>query len=124
MVIGFLVVDRQSLRCIRLFDPFHSVLSPKAPQRLLDSWRGVFRYVVLELISAGALAKHFAPVTNAASSAIPIAQVPPVKTVVSKPVATKDPPKLEWLGLTSRYRNKAIACHSLNGDYGYQMLPR
>jgi len=46
----------------RLFDPFDYVLSPKARQRLLDSWPGVFRYVLLELMPAGALAEHFAPV--------------------------------------------------------------
>jgi hypothetical protein len=45
----------------RLFDPFNSVLTPKALQRLLDSWPGVFRYVLLELMPAGALAKHFDP---------------------------------------------------------------
>ena len=51
-------------RQTRLFDPFDSVLSPKARQRLLDSWPGVFRYVLLELMPAGALAKHFAPATG------------------------------------------------------------
>jgi hypothetical protein len=46
----------------RLFDPFDSVLTPKARQRLLDSWPGVFRYVLLELMPAGTLAEHFDPV--------------------------------------------------------------
>jgi hypothetical protein len=46
----------------RLFDPFNGVLTPKARQRLLDSWPGVFRYVLLELMPAGTLAEHFDPV--------------------------------------------------------------
>ena len=45
----------------RLFDPFNNVLTPKARQRLLDSWPGVFRHVLLELMPAGALAEHFDP---------------------------------------------------------------
>ena len=45
----------------RLFDPFDGVLTPKARQRLLDGWPGVFRYVMLELMPADALAKHFDP---------------------------------------------------------------
>ena len=43
----------------RLFDPFDGVLTPKARRRLLDSWPGVFRHVLLELMPAGALAEHF-----------------------------------------------------------------
>ena len=34
----------------RLFDPFDSVLTEKACKRLLDSWPGVFRHVILELM--------------------------------------------------------------------------
>lgn len=45
----------------RLFDPFDGVLTPKARQRLLDSWPGVFRHVLLELMPADALAEHFDP---------------------------------------------------------------
>jgi len=45
----------------RLFDPFDGVLTPKARRRLLDGWPGVFRYVLLELMPAGALAEHFDP---------------------------------------------------------------
>jgi len=45
----------------RLFDPFDSVLTPKSRQRLLDSWPGVFRHVLLELMPADALAEHFDP---------------------------------------------------------------
>ena len=43
----------------RLFDPFDGVLTPKARRRLLDSWPGVFRHVLLELMPAEALAEHF-----------------------------------------------------------------
>jgi len=38
----------------RLFDPFDSVLSPKSRQRLLDSWPGVFRHVLLQRMPADA----------------------------------------------------------------------
>lgn len=46
----------------RLFDPFDSVLTPQTRQRLMDSWPGVFRHVLLELMPASALAEHFDPV--------------------------------------------------------------
>ena len=46
----------------RLFDPFDSVLTPQTRNHLLDSWPGVFRHVLLELMPARALAKHFDPV--------------------------------------------------------------
>ena len=45
----------------QMFDSFDGVLSPKARQRLLDSWPGVFRHVLLERMPADALARHFAP---------------------------------------------------------------
>ena len=48
----------------RLFDPFDSVFTPKARQHLLDSWPGVFRHVLLELMPAGALAEHFDATTD------------------------------------------------------------
>jgi hypothetical protein len=44
-----------------MFDPFDGVLSPQTRRRLLDSWPGVFRHVLLELMPADALARHFAP---------------------------------------------------------------
>lgn len=49
-------------RQTRLFDPFDSVLTPQARKHLLDSWPGVFRHVLLELMPAGALSEHFDPV--------------------------------------------------------------
>jgi hypothetical protein len=49
-------------RQTRLFDPFDSVLTPQARQRLLASWPGVFRHVLLELMPAATLAEHFDPV--------------------------------------------------------------
>lgn len=48
-------------RQTRLFDPFDGVLSPQARRRLLDSWPGALRYVLLELMPAESLAKHFDP---------------------------------------------------------------
>jgi len=48
-------------RQTRLFDPFDSVLTDKTRKRLLDSWPGVFRHVLLELMPAGSLSKHFDP---------------------------------------------------------------
>lgn len=45
----------------RLFDPFDGVLTPTTHRRLLNSWPGVFRHVLLELMPAGALAEHFDP---------------------------------------------------------------
>ena len=41
----------------RLFDPFDSVLTPKARQRLLDSWPGVFRHVWLKLMPDSACSR-------------------------------------------------------------------
>jgi len=48
-------------RQTRLFDPFDGVLTPRARQRLLDGWPGMFRHVLLDLMPAGALAEHFDP---------------------------------------------------------------
>lgn len=45
----------------RLFDPFDGVLTPRSRQHLLDSWPGVFRHVLLDLMPADALAEHFDP---------------------------------------------------------------
>ena len=45
----------------RMFDPFDSVLTPQTRKHLLDGWPGVFRHVLLELMPARALAKHFDP---------------------------------------------------------------
>jgi hypothetical protein len=42
-------------RQTRLFDPFDSVLTSQARRRLLDSWPGVFRHVLVELMPAEAL---------------------------------------------------------------------
>jgi hypothetical protein len=44
-----------------MFDPFDSVLTPQTRKHLLDGWPGVFRHVLLELMPARALAKHFDP---------------------------------------------------------------
>jgi len=46
----------------RLFDPFDRVLTEKTRKRLLDSWPGVFRHVILELMPVDALSGHFDPV--------------------------------------------------------------
>ncbi len=45
----------------RLFDPFDHVLTEKTRKRLLDSWPGVFRHVILELMPVDAISGHFAP---------------------------------------------------------------
>jgi len=45
----------------RLFDLFDSVLTPQTRKHLLDGWPGVFRHVLLDLMPASALAKHFDP---------------------------------------------------------------
>ena len=49
-------------RQTRLFDPFDSVLTPQTRTHLLESWPGVFRHVLLELMPVGALSEHFDPV--------------------------------------------------------------
>ncbi|MFH1615987.1 MAG: hypothetical protein ABIG61_13000 [Planctomycetota bacterium] len=43
----------------RLFDPFDRVLTEKTRKRLLDSWHGVFRHVILELMPVDAVSGHF-----------------------------------------------------------------
>ena len=45
----------------RLFDPFGNVLTEKTRKRLLDSWPGVFRHVILELMPVDAMAEHYDP---------------------------------------------------------------
>ena len=40
----------------RLFDPFDPVLTEKTRTRLLDSWPGVFRHIILELMPGDTLA--------------------------------------------------------------------
>ena len=46
----------------RLFDPFDRVLTEKTRKRLLDSWPGVFRHVILELMPVDVISGHFNPV--------------------------------------------------------------
>ena len=48
-------------RQIRLFDPYDSYLTEKTRKRLLESWPGVFRHVLLELMPAKNIAEHFSP---------------------------------------------------------------
>jgi len=45
----------------RLFDSFDSVLTEKTRKRLLDSWPGVFRHVILELMPVDIISGHFDP---------------------------------------------------------------
>jgi len=45
----------------RLFDPFDRVLTKKTRKRLLDSWPGVFRHVILELMPVDAVSGYFDP---------------------------------------------------------------
>jgi len=45
----------------RLFDPFDSVLTEKTRKRLLNSWPGVFRHIILELMPVDAVSEHFDP---------------------------------------------------------------
>jgi len=45
----------------RLFDPFDSVLTKKTRKRLLNGWPGVFRHVILELMTVDAVSGHFDP---------------------------------------------------------------
>jgi len=46
---------------VRLFDPFDHVLTEKTRKRLLDSWPGVFRHVILELMPVDTIGGHFDP---------------------------------------------------------------
>jgi hypothetical protein len=46
-------------RQTRLFDPYEPVFSPMAYRRIRDEWQGVFRHVLLELLPARELGKHF-----------------------------------------------------------------
>jgi len=57
-------------RQTRLFDPFDSVLTPQTRKHLLDSWLGVFRHVLLELMPVGALSQHLDPVMGRPSKEI------------------------------------------------------
>jgi len=45
----------------RLFDPFDRVLTEKTRKRLLDSWPGVFRHVILELMPVNIISGNFDP---------------------------------------------------------------
>jgi len=45
----------------RLFDSFDNVLTEKTRKRLLDSWAGVFRHVILELMPVETISGHFDP---------------------------------------------------------------
>ncbi len=45
----------------RLFDPYAPVLSEKTRDLLLDSWIGVVRHVILQLMPVDTLAAHFDP---------------------------------------------------------------
>ena len=45
----------------RLFDPFDRVLTEKTRKRLLDSWPGIFRHIILELMPVDAVSEHFDP---------------------------------------------------------------
>ena len=54
----------------RLFDPFDPVLTEKTRRRLLDSWAGVFRHIILELMPVDALCGHHSPGIRAASTAV------------------------------------------------------
>ena len=42
-----------------LFDPYDSVLTETTRRRLLESWPGVFRHVILELMPVDVLRGHF-----------------------------------------------------------------
>ncbi len=55
------IVDPQQSR---MFDPFDPVLTGKTRARLLDSWPGVVRHVVLELMPVGTLGEHYSPDTG------------------------------------------------------------
>jgi len=45
----------------RLFDPFDPILTDKTRQRLLDSWPGIFRHVILELLPVDILSGNYSP---------------------------------------------------------------
>lgn len=45
----------------RLFDAFDHVLTDRTRQHLLESWPGVFRHVILELLPADVISEHFDP---------------------------------------------------------------
>ena len=44
-----------------LFDSYRSMLSPVAYKRLLNSWQGVFRHVILSEMPVEEIGKHFSP---------------------------------------------------------------
>jgi hypothetical protein len=46
----------------QLFDPFKDILSKSAYNRLLNSWAGTFRHVILELMPAEEIGKYYEPV--------------------------------------------------------------
>ncbi len=48
-------------RQTRLFDPFDAVLTATTRRRLEESWSGVFRHVILELMPVETLRQHFHP---------------------------------------------------------------
>jgi hypothetical protein len=45
----------------RLFDPFEDMIPPLGLERIRKGWQGVFRAVLLELMPAHQLGKHFSP---------------------------------------------------------------
>ena len=51
-----------------LFDTYSSVLSPVAHKRLLNSWHGVFRHVILQELPVQELGEHFDPVMGRPST--------------------------------------------------------
>jgi len=45
----------------RLFDPFEGIIPPLGLDRIHNGWQGIFRSVLLELMPAMQLGKHFSP---------------------------------------------------------------
>lgn len=45
----------------RLFDPFDGMIPPLGRDRIRDGWQGIFRTLLLELMPAQQLGKHFSP---------------------------------------------------------------
>ncbi len=51
-----------------LFDTYSAFLSPVAHKRLLKSWHGVFRHIILKELPVAKLAEHFGPVLGRPST--------------------------------------------------------
>lgn len=54
----------------RLFDPFDGVIPPLGRKRIDEGWQGLFRHVLLKLMPAAELGKHFHPILGRSTKEI------------------------------------------------------